>query len=66
MTPRTFSLAAAIVFSLIAVGHAIRLLLMWHVTIESVDVPVWFSWIGFVIGAYLAYEGFRLATRKEW
>jgi hypothetical protein len=33
MTPRIFSLIAAVVFSLIALGHAIRLLFGWHVTV---------------------------------
>ena len=35
MTQRTFFLIAAAVFSLIALGHAIRLLFGWHVTIET-------------------------------
>jgi hypothetical protein len=63
MTQRTFFLIAAAVFSLIALGHAIRLLFGWHVTIENVVVPVWISWIGLAIAGYLAYEGFRLGRR---
>src|SRR5256885_14082010 len=46
MTPRIFSLSATAVFSLIALGHAIRLLFDWHVTVENIVVPVWISWIG--------------------
>jgi hypothetical protein len=63
MTPRIFSLIAAAVFLLIALGHAIRLLFSWHVTVESVVVPVWISWIGLVIAGYLAYQGF-LSSRS--
>ena len=59
MTPRIFSLIAAGVFLLIALGHAMRLLFRWHVTIENVVVPVWISWIGLIIAGYLAYQGFR-------
>ena len=59
MTQRTFSLIAAAVFSLIALGHAVRLLFGWHVTVENVVAPVWTSWIGFAIAGYLAYQGFR-------
>ena len=44
---------------LIALGHAMRLLFRWHVTIENVVVPVWISWIGLIIAGYLAYPGFR-------
>jgi hypothetical protein len=59
MTPRIFSVIAAAVFSLIALGHAIRLLFRWHVTVENIVVPVWISWIGLAITGYLAYQGFR-------
>jgi hypothetical protein len=59
MTPRIFCLIAAAVFLLIALGHAIRILFGWHVTVESVVVPVWVSWIAFVAAAYLTYQGFR-------
>jgi hypothetical protein len=59
MTPRIFSLMAAAVFLVIALGHAIRLLFDWHVTVENVVVPVWISWIGLAIAGYLAYQGFR-------
>ena len=51
------------VFSLIALGHAIRLLFGWHVTIENMGVPVWISWIGLVVATYLVYQGFRLSRR---
>jgi hypothetical protein len=39
MTQRTFFLIAAALFSLIALGHAIRLLFGWHVMIENVVLP---------------------------
>ena len=63
MTPRIFSLITAAVFSLVALGHAVRLLFRWHVTVENVVVPFWLSWIGLIIAGSLAYEGFRLSRR---
>ena len=63
MTQQIFSLVTAMLFSLIALLHAIRLARGWHVTIGDIVVPVWDSWIGLVIAAYLAYEGFRLSKR---
>jgi hypothetical protein len=27
-------------------------------------VPIWISWIGLAIAAYLAYQGFRLASES--
>lgn len=64
MTHQTFSLNTAVLFFLIALLHAVRLLRGWHVTIEGVVVPIWISWIALAIAAYLAYEGFRLAKTK--
>ena len=63
MTPRTYSLIAGIIFSLVALLHALRLLRGWHVMVGSVAVPVWISWIGLAIAGYLAYQGFRLGRR---
>lgn len=51
----------AVLFSLIAILHAARLLRGWQVTIEGAVVPIWISWIGLVIASYLAYQGFRLS-----
>ena len=63
MTPRIFSLVAAAVFLLIALGHALRLLFGWQVTVANIVVPLWISWIGLAIAGYLAYQGFRLSKR---
>ena len=63
MTPRTYSLIAGIIFSLVALLHALRLLRGWHVVIGDLSVPVWVSWLGLVVAAYLANQGFRLSKR---
>lgn len=59
MTARIFCLIATAVFLLVALGHAIRILFRWPVTIGNIVVPVWISWIGLIIAGYLAYQGFR-------
>jgi uncharacterized membrane protein len=64
MIQRTFSLVTATIFALIALLHAARLLRGWQVTIEGTVVPIWISWIGLAIAAYLAYQGFRLAKTQ--
>ena len=63
MTPRIFSLIAAAVFLLITLGHALRLLFGWHITVGNIVVPVWMSWVGLAVAGYLAYQGFRLSRR---
>ena len=61
MTQRTFSLVTAVLFSLVALLHAVRLLRGWQVTVEGAVMPIWISWIGLAIAAYLAYQGFLLS-----
>jgi uncharacterized membrane protein len=61
MTQRTFSLVTAVLFSLVALLHAVRLLRGWQVTVEGAVMPAWVSWIGLAIAAYLAYQGFLLS-----
>ena len=63
MTQRTFSLVTAVLFFLIALLHAVRLLRGWQVIIEGAVVPMWISWMGLAVAAYLAYQGFRLVRR---
>ncbi len=64
MTQRTFSLVTAMLFLLIALLHAVRLLRGWQITIEGAVVPLWESWIGLAITGYLAWQGFRLARTE--
>jgi anti-sigma B factor antagonist len=61
MTQRTFSLVTGVLFFLIALLHAVRLLRGWQVTIEGAVVPIWISWIGLAIASFLAYQGFLLS-----
>jgi len=64
MTQRTYSLVTAVLFSGVALLHAVRLMLGWPVTIQGAVMPFWISWIGLAIAAALAYEGFLLARVK--
>ena len=64
MNQRTFSLVTAVLFSWMAILHAIRLIRSWEVIIAGAIVPMWISWIGLIITAYLAYTGLRLGRSK--
>ena len=61
MSPKTFSLTAAMVFLLVAVVHVLRLVYGWGAVIGGWTVPMWISWVGLVVAAFLSYHGFRLA-----
>ena len=60
MTQRSFSLTTSILFLLIAVLHAVRLMQGWQVTMGGAVIPLWVSGIGLAISGFFAYEGFVL------
>jgi hypothetical protein len=64
MDQKNFSLVAGFIFLLVAVAHALRLVLGWHVTFSGWTVPMWVSWIALVITGFLAYQGLRLSRRR--
>jgi len=59
VTKNTYSLLAGTIFLIVAVAHALRLILRWQVVIAGWQVPTWVSVVAFVIAAYLGYEGIR-------
>jgi hypothetical protein len=64
MDQKTFDLAAGLVFALVALLHVLRLYAGWPIVIGNWAVPLWFSWIGFVVAGALSYGGLRLAARN--
>jgi hypothetical protein len=60
MTQRTFNVVAGVIFTLVAVLHALRLLLGWEAVIGGWDVPRWVSWIALALAGYLAYSAFTV------
>jgi hypothetical protein len=64
VSQKAFSLAAGVVFLLIALGHVLRIVLGWSIVIQDLSVPMWASWIAVIVMGYLAYEGFRLARKS--
>jgi len=59
MTPRNFSLTAAIIFAIIALAQLARAVFGWPVTIDTYAVPLWLSWVAFIVAAGLAYFGWQ-------
>ena len=63
MSQKAYAFTTATLFTLIGLLHALRLTFRWIAVLEGREVPMWASWIGFVIALFLAYEGFRLARK---
>jgi purine-cytosine permease-like protein len=64
MDNKTYYQAVAIIFAIIAIGHAARLYNGWVAVIGSIIVPLWVSWVAVLIAGYLAVRGWQFAQKK--
>jgi hypothetical protein len=61
MSKSTYFLVSGLIFLVVAVVHGLRMFFKWEVIIGGWQAPLWASAAGFVVAAYLAFEGFRLS-----
>ena len=59
MDQKTFVKVAATIFSVVAIFHALRLVMGWGVAIYTFEVPLWWSIIGLLLAGFLAWTGFK-------
>lgn len=62
---RAYLIIAGTVFGIVAVAHLMRIFAGAELTIGTWDVPLWLSWVGTAITAYLSYMSLRLAMRMK-
>ena len=60
MNQKTFSTVTLVVFSLIALLHALRLVYDWNAVIAGWEVPMWLSGLSVIVSGFLAYNAFKL------
>jgi uncharacterized protein YacL len=65
MPRRAYLLVTAVIFSLIALLHLVRIIIGWSVMLASWSVPMWLSWVALIVTGALAYFGFSLATQSS-
>jgi len=58
----TYSRLAGTIFAIVAILQLIRALAGSPVTIAGTAIPVWASWVAFVIAAALAWVGIHAAS----
>jgi hypothetical protein len=61
MTAETYARIAAAIFALISLLQLIRAIQGWRVTLGETTVPLWPSWIAFIVPALLAWMRFAAA-----
>jgi hypothetical protein len=64
MSQRMFSATTGVIFLLIAVLHALRVVFGMEAVLEGWALPMWVSWVAALIAAYLASQGFRLSKKS--
>lgn len=60
---KPFTSLAALIFTLVALVHLLRLIFGWVVTFVGADVPMWLSVVGLLISGGLA-AGLWWESRK--
>ena len=63
MDAKRFLQVAGAVFVLVALAHLLRAVMGWPIVIAGWIVPMWLSWLAFVVAAALGYFGLTLAKR---
>ena len=63
MDTKTFSLAAGVIFAVVALFHLARIFMEWTVIIGDWSLPMWVSWIALVVAGGLALLGLRFSGR---
>ena len=62
---RKLLLIAGLVFLIVAVVHGARLVFGWTLFVGDLNIPLWLSWLGVVVAAYLSYASFHFALRMR-
>jgi hypothetical protein len=61
---KTYYEVTSLIFLIVAVLHAMRVLYGWDANVGGVEVPLWASWAAIVIAGYLSYRGFTWKSLK--
>ena len=65
MTATQYGYTTSVLFAAIGAGHLWRIVSGWHVTIGTLAVPMWPSWVAIVGAGSLAWAGCRVARRNR-
>jgi hypothetical protein len=63
MDRKQYLMVAGAIFAVVALAHLLRAVMNWPIVIAGWIVPMWLSWLGFVIAGALSWFGLTLAKR---
>lgn len=61
---RTLLSITGVVFLVVALAHLLRLMFGLQVILGGFEIPMWLSWAGVLVAAYLSYASFHFARRS--
>jgi hypothetical protein len=65
MSPKSYFLVTAVVFSLIGLLHLLRIVVGWEAVVGGWSIPMWLSWVAMIVTAVLAVQGFTHGWRTR-
>ena len=60
---RTFLVTAGVIFAVVALVHLLRVFLGADLSVFGWSAPLWMSWIGTAVAAYMSYMSFHLVLK---
>ena len=65
MGHRAYCFVSGIFFSLVALAHLLRIVVGMPVQIDGLQVPMYVSWVGFLVPSVLALWAFRSSSERN-
>ncbi len=65
MKTKTYLLISAVIFSVVCLGHLLRIVFNWPLVIGTLDVPMAVSWMGMIITAGLVVWVVAMLARED-
>lgn len=60
MKQKTYNQLTCVIFLVLTGMHILRLVLGWSANIGGWEIPMWFSVAGITVGAFLAWNAYKL------
>lgn len=65
MSYKEYSVVSGVLFSLVALAHLLRVVYGMTVQIDEFVVPMFVSWLGFIVPAALSVWAFRISRGPD-
>ena len=64
MHKKTYYILVGYIIGIVSLAHLARAIWGVSVVIDNWMVPIWLSWVAFVVAGYISYTSFKFASAK--